>query len=142
MQLAIASDHAGFDLKAIIIKEFQNQYQIIDCGCDDSQTSVDYPDFAKKVAESIINKKADFGILICGSGIGISIAANRFKEVRAALCHNQKTAKLARQHNDSNVLCFGARIIKAETAIKMVKASLNTAFEGGRHSKRVEKLSR
>ncbi len=142
MKIAIASDHAGFDLKSLIVKELKNQYQIFDLGCADSTTSVDYPDFAQKVAQKIIKKEADFGILICGSGIGISIAANRFKEVRAALCHNQKTAKLSRQHNNANVLCLGARIINQSNAIKIVKAFLSTNFEGGRHIKRVEKLSK
>jgi ribose 5-phosphate isomerase B len=142
MKIAIASDHAGFDLKSLVIKELKTEYQVDDLGCNDSQTSVDYPDFASKVAEKISKKDADFGILICGSGVGISIAANRFKEVRAALCHNQKTAKLSRQHNDANVLCLGARIIKEASALKMVKTFLKTKFEGGRHTKRVEKLSK
>jgi ribose 5-phosphate isomerase B len=140
-KIAIASDHAGFDLKAAIIKEFNKQYHFIDCGSDDNKTSVDYPDFAKKLAKKIIQKQAVLGILICGSGIGISIAANRFKEVRAALCHNQKTARLARQHNDANVLCLGARIIKKEVAVKIVKTFLKAEFEGGRHARRVKKLS-
>ena len=141
MKITIASDHAGFDLKSAIIKELKSQYQFIDLGCHSSQISVDYPDFANKAAQSIIKKEADFAILICGSGIGVSIAANRFKEVRAALCHNQKTAKLSRQHNDANVLCLGARIVSEDNAIKIVKSFLSTDFEGGRHIKRVEKLS-
>lgn len=141
MKITIASDHAGFDLKSVIIKELKSQYQFIDLGCHSSQISVDYPDFANKAAQSIIKKEADFAILICGSGIGVSIAANRFKEVRAALCHNQKTAKLSRQHNDANVLCLGARIVSEDNAIKIVKSFLSTDFEGGRHIKRVEKLS-
>ncbi len=142
MKITIASDHAGFDLKSLIIKEFKNQYQIIDLGCNDSTTSVDYPDFANKVAKKIINNEADFGILICGSGIGISIAANRFKEVRAALCHNLETVALSRQHNDANVLCLGARIVGEVDAIKIISTFLSTKFEGGRHIKRVEKLSK
>lgn len=142
MKITIASDHAGFELKTLIIKELKQQYKILDLGCNDSTTSVDYPDFAQELAHKIIKKEADFGILICGSGIGISIAANRFKEVRAALCHNQKTARLSRQHNDANVLCLGARIVSETNAIKIVKAFLNTNFEGGRHIKRVEKLSK
>lgn len=141
MKIAIASDHAGFDLKSLIIKTFQSKYQIIDCGCDNPNISVDYPDFAKKLATKIINHQVDFGILICGSGIGISIAANRFKEVRAALCHNQKTTKLSRKHNNANVLCLGARIVKEKNALKMVESFLSTKFEGGRHSKRIDKLS-
>ncbi|MCE3254559.1 MAG: RpiB/LacA/LacB family sugar-phosphate isomerase [Rickettsiaceae bacterium] len=141
LNIAIASDHAGFDLKSSIIKTLQNQYNIVDCGCDSAEISVDYPDFAKKVAEKITSKEVDFGILICGSGIGISIAANRFKTVRAALCHNEETAKLARQHNDANVLCIGARIVEEPSIIKMVETFLTTKFEAGRHTKRVEKLS-
>jgi ribose 5-phosphate isomerase B len=141
MKIAIASDHAGFDLKSFIIKEFKSQFQIIDLGCDSSEISVDYPDFAQKLAHKIIDKSVDFGILICGSGIGISIAANRFSKIRAALCHNVQTTELSRKHNDANVVCFGARIIDQETAIQIVKTFLDTNFEGGRHIKRVEKLS-
>lgn len=142
MKIVIASDHAGFDLKSLIIKEFKSQYQITDLGCSNSQTSVDYPDFANELAKVIIKKEAEFGILICGSGIGISIAANRFKEIRAALCHNTQTAQLSRQHNDANVLCLGARIVDNLAALDIVKAFLSTKFEGGRHIKRVEKLSK
>jgi len=142
MKIAIASDHAGFDLKSLIIKTFQTKYQIINCGCDNAGISVDYPDFANKVATKIINNEADFGILICGSGIGMSIASNRFKPIRAALCHNQKTTKLSRQHNNANVLCLGARMIKSANAIKMIELFLSTNFVGDRHQKRVDKLSR
>jgi len=141
-KIAIACDHAGFDLKSIIIGELKSQYTIDDLGCHDSKTSVDYPDFANKIAHKIMTKEVDFGILVCGSGIGISIAANRFREVRAALCHNQKTAKLARNHNNANVLCLGARIINKKNATKIVQVFLNSNFEGGRHIKRVEKLSK
>lgn len=140
MKIAIASDHAGFELKSSIVKELKSEFEFIDLGCNSSEISVDYPDFANKVAEKIIDKKADFGILVCGSGVGISIAANRHKQIRAALCHNQKIAKLSRMHNDANVLCLGARIIKEKSAIGIVKAFLTTKFEGGRHIKRVEKL--
>ncbi|MFT6106068.1 MAG: ribose 5-phosphate isomerase B [Rickettsiales bacterium] len=141
MKIAIASDHAGFDLKSLIIKEFGSKSQIIDLGCDNSEISVDYPDFAKKLAQEIISKSVDFGILVCGSGIGISIAANRFKQIRAALCHNSQTAELSRKHNDANVLCLGARIVNEKDAIKIVETFLNTDFEGARHARRVEKLS-
>ncbi|MFT7099039.1 MAG: ribose 5-phosphate isomerase B [Rickettsiales bacterium] len=141
MKIAIASDHAGFDLKSLIIKEFGSKFQIIDLGCDNSEISVDYPDFAKKLAQEIISKSVDFGILVCGSGIGISIAANRFKQIRAALCHNSQTAELSRKHNDANVLCLGARIVNEKDAIKIVETFLNTDFEGARHARRVEKLS-
>ncbi|MFT6345975.1 MAG: ribose 5-phosphate isomerase B [Myxococcota bacterium] len=141
MKIAIASDHAGFDLKSIIIKEFESKLQIIDLGCDNSETSVDYPDFAQKLAGEIINKSADFGILVCGSGIGISIAANRFSQIRAALCHNSQIAELSRKHNDANVLCLGARIVDEKTAIQTVQTFLKTDFEGGRHANRIKKLS-
>lgn len=140
LTIALASDHAGFDLKTSVAKELSEKYNVVDLGCDNSQISVDYPDFAKKLAEKIIKKEADFGILICGSGIGVSIAANRFKEIRAALCHNQKTSELARKHNNANVLCLGARMIEKEIAIDAVNVFLNTEFEGGRHIARVEKL--
>jgi ribose 5-phosphate isomerase B len=141
MKIAIASDHAGFDLKSIIIKEFGSKYQIIDLGCDNSESSVDYPDFAQKLSKNIIDKSVNFGILICGSGIGISIAANRFSQIRAALCHNSKIAEISRKHNDANVLCLGARIVDEENALRIVQTFLNTDFAGGRHAKRIEKLS-
>ena len=142
MKIAIASDHAGFNLKSLIIAHFKNQYHIIDHGCKNANISVDYPDFAKIIANKITNEEIDFGILICGSGIGISIAANRFKKVRAALCHNQKIAKLSRQHNDANILCLGSRIIKPKNSFQIIKLFLNTKFQGNRHIKRVQKLSK
>ncbi|MFT5703861.1 MAG: RpiB/LacA/LacB family sugar-phosphate isomerase [Rickettsiales bacterium] len=141
MKISIASDHAGFNLKSAIIKEFENQYQIVDLGCGNDEISVDYPDFAKKVGQEIANKSADFGILVCGSGIGVSIMANRFFAVRAALCHNNETVELSRKHNNANVLCLGARMIESKTALEMVKIFLNTKFEEERHLKRVKKLS-
>ena len=106
-----------------------------------SEESVDYPQFGKAMGEAITNEDADTGILICGSGIGISIAANRFPAVRAALCVNAEMAALSRQHNDANVISLGARIIDEETAYECVEAFLNTEFEGGRHERRVEQLS-
>ena len=137
----IASDHAGFTLKETLIEELKNlKLEVIDLGCDSAETSVDYPDFAQKLSKKITND-SNYGILICGSGIGISIAANRFKHIRAALCHNVKSAKLARTHNNANVLCLGSRLIKEKNSIALVKAFLNTEFEGGRHGRRVEKLS-
>lgn len=141
-KIAIASDHAGFDLKASLIYFLEkNNYKIVDLGCGSSQISVDYPDFAKKIAEEIIAKKCDFGILICGSGIGISIAANRYKQVRAALCVDEEMAKLARLHNDANVICLGARLTEEGAAKKAVQVFLTTNFEGGRHQNRVKKMS-
>lgn len=139
--IAIASDHAGFELKAALMKTLESYAKsVLDLGTSSSTESVDYPDFGTAVAKAITSGKADMGVAICGSGIGISIAANRFKGVRAALCHNAQTAALARQHNDANVLCLGARIIDAQTAADCVKIFFSTAFEGGRHQRRVEKL--
>lgn len=143
MKVAIASDHAGYQLKSLIIKKFlkSKKYQFIDFGTDSSDVSVDYPDFAAKVCQEIIASRVDLGVLICGSGVGISIAANRFKQIRAALCSDASIAKLARQHNDANVLCLGSRAIDSDLAIKLVKAFLVTDFEGGRHIARLKKIS-
>lgn len=139
-QIFIASDHAGFPLKERVVEEFQkSDIKITDLGCD-STDSVDYPDFAQKLSTQIA-QESDFGILICGSGIGISIAANRFKHIRAALCHNLESATLARKHNNANVICLGARMIQSKDAFEMIKAFLNTEFEDGRHAKRVNKLA-
>ena len=141
--ILIASDHAGFNLKKFLIAELQKTgFSLLDLGCDSAEKSVDYPDFAQKLAKKIIAKKAKIGILVCGSGVGISIAANRFKEVRAALCSNAKIAKLSRLHNDANVICLGARLISPLSALRAVKVFLETEFEGQRHEKRVLKLSK
>lgn len=139
--IAISSDHAGFQLKnqiRILLDELG--YRVLDLG-PSSEASVDYPDMAPPLAQALLLGKAHRGILICGSGIGISIAANRYPFIRAALCHNELTAQLARQHNDANVLALGARIIDLDTAKACVKVFLSTPFEGGRHAGRVEKLS-
>jgi len=139
-KILIAADHAGFSLKEIIIKNLENfGFEVVDLGTNSAEKSVDYPDFAQKLCKKL---RAEKGILICGSGIGISIAANRFKHIRAALCHNVKCAKLTRAHNDANVLCLGARMISEKTALSIVKTFLNTKFEGGRHEKRVAKLAK
>ncbi|MBN9542262.1 MAG: ribose 5-phosphate isomerase B [Alphaproteobacteria bacterium] len=138
-KIAIASDHAGFELKKTLIDYLHtSKISIFDLGCD-SLDSCDYPDFGFRLAKAIENKV--MGILICGSGIGMSIAANRFKHIRAALCHTTEQAKLARQHNNANVLVLASRFITAEYAIEIIKAFMETEFEGGRHEKRVEKLS-
>lgn len=139
-KILIASDHAGFELKNFLKKELEKiGIKVVDLGCNSPEKSVDYPDFAQKLCKKL---KQEFGILICGSGIGISIAANRFKHIRAALCHNVKAAKLTRAHNNANVLCLGARMISQKTATAIVKVFLNTKFEGGRHEGRVNKLSK
>lgn len=138
--IAIASDHAGFQLKEVLKKEIVSLgYNLSDCGTD-STASVDYPDYGYKLATAVSSGKADFGIAICGSGVGISIAANRKPKVRAALCESVEVAELSRKHNNANVLALGARIISEELAIKILHAFLNTEFEGGRHEARVKKL--
>ncbi len=139
--IIIASDHAGFLMKEKI-KIFLNKSKIksLDLGTF-SEERVDYPDYAKKLALSV-KKKSSFGILICGSGIGVSIAANRFKKVRAAVCYNQISASLARKHNNANVLCLGARLISLKNVQKIVYTFISTKFEGGRHINRVKKLDK
>lgn len=139
-KIAIASDHAGFELKEAVKKHLEGKAEIIDLGTN-AVDSVDYPDFGFAVAKAIEAGKTMQGIVICGSGIGISIAANRNQAVRAALCMNPEMAKLARLHNDANVLALGARLIDQKTAFECVDMFLNTKFEGGRHQGRVEKLS-
>lgn len=139
--IAIGCDHAGLNLKKTILDFLiSSGYKVNDFGTNNTD-SVDYPDYAQAVAKSIIDKTSSIGILICGTGIGISIAANRFKEIRAANCHNVETAKLSRQHNNANVLALGARIIDEKTALDCVKTFLKTEFEGGRHQKRIDKFS-
>jgi len=138
-KIAIASDHAGFDLKEAVKKHLKDRADIVDLGTN-AVDSVDYPDFGKAVGKAITEGKVVQGIVICGSGIGISIAANRFPAVRAALCMTAEMAKLSRLHNDANVLALGARLIDENTAFECVDTFLDTKFEGGRHEKRVEKL--
>lgn len=136
----IATDHAGFALKSFV-KDYiiSLGHEIIDLG-PDSDDRVDYPDFAKKCADAVIEDKGSFGILICGTGIGISIAANKVPGIRAALCHDHYTAKLTRQHNDANILCFGERVVGKGVIEDMIEVFANTEFEGGRHAGRVEKI--
>ena len=140
MNIAIASDHAGFDLKNEIISLLQEKkFSIIDFGTD-SNESVDYPDFAYTAAESVASAESDIAIIICGSGVGVSITANKVKGVRAANCFNEEMAALARQHNNANVLTLGSRFIEVNTAKNMVNTFINTDFEGGRHQRRVDKV--
>ena len=141
IKLAIASDHAGFALKEYLKKNFTAvPVEWVDLG-PDSTSSVDYPDFGKKLADCVANGEAPLGVAICGSGIGISIACNRNPKIRAALCTNSTMARVTRLHNDANVLCMGERITGTEVALDMLKAFLETKFEGGRHQGRVDKLS-
>lgn len=141
MKIAIGSDHGGFEIKNVIKKYLlSNKYDIIDIGVDNEQ-SVDYPDYGFKVGELVSEKKADRGIVVCGSGIGITIAANKISGIRAALCHNEEYARLSRSHNDANVLGLGGRFLNEEESLKIVETWLNTEFEGGRHQRRVDKLT-
>ena len=138
--IAIASDHAGFALKEELIKYVETiGYDATNLGTD-STASVDYPDYGHKAADSVAQGEADYGIIICGSGIGISIAANRNHRVRAALCQSAEEAKLAREHNNANILALGARLVDIDTAKECVDVFLRTDFAGGRHEARVEKL--
>lgn len=140
--IAIASDHAGFVLKSALIEDLKSMdFEVLDLGPFDAN-SVDYPDYGHAMGDAIASGKAKRGVVICGSGIGISIAANRNPAVRAALCGNGLMARLARQHNDANVLALGERLTGIEVARDCLKEFLNTEFEGGRHGRRVEKLGR
>ena len=138
--ITIASDHAGYDLKNYLVKEIINMgFKVIDLGTN-SNDSVDYPDFAKMAVKNILEKKSDVAVLICGSGIGMSMTANRFKGIRSALCRDVNDAKLARQHNNANILTLPGRQIDVDEAKNCFKIFINTSFEGGRHKKRVEKI--
>ena len=138
-KIYIASDHAGFSLKKLIIKEFLTKKRINfqDLGTN-SEKSVDYPNFAKKLCKNI--NKTSMGILICGSGIGVSISANRHKHIRASLCHNVNSARMTRKHNDSNVICLQGRPFVKKRIFAMLNAYFDTEFEEGRHTRRVEQL--
>ncbi len=142
MKIAIASDHGGYELKEQIKDYFLNKSNpLTDLGTHSLQ-SVDYPDYADKMAECILKGDAELGILICGTGIGISIAANRHKGIRAALIYNKEVAELAKRHNNANVLVFGGRTMKYEDVIQGIEIFLNASFEGGRHENRLKKLDK
>ncbi len=141
MKIAIGCDHGGFVLKESVVnclKEFG--VEIIDCGTN-SESSVDYPIFGEKVARLVANGECDKGIVMCGTGIGISISANKVKGIRCALCHNEYTAKMTAMHNNSNILAMGGRVVTPEQAVNIVKAWLDTPFEGGRHINRINLIS-
>jgi len=138
--ICISSDHAGYDLKEYIKRLLiKNLIALIDLG-PNSTKSVDYPDFAKKVTKRIISKKSEIGILICGSGTGMSISANKIKGIRAAVCFNQKSTYLCRSHNDANIICIGSRLTNKKDIKKIITIFLNTKFEGGRHGRRIRKI--
>jgi ribose 5-phosphate isomerase B len=140
MKYFIGTDHAGFEIKPFVIEYLQKKgIEVEDLGCF-SNESVDYPDYAHKVAEAVLTNPGSRGILICGSGIGMSLAANKHKGIRAALCHDYYTAAMARRHNDANILCFGARIVGLGVIESILEAWLTNEFEGGRHERRVKKI--
>ena len=141
MKIAVGSDHGGFEFKKLIIDFLHGIGQDVDdVGCY-STDSVDYPDFADKVCIKVQNKECDRGILICGTGIGMSISANRHRDIRAALCHEAFTARMSREHNNANVLCLGGRVVGPEIALDIVRTWVETEFAGGRHQRRLDKLS-
>jgi len=136
----IGSDHAGFNLKKAIIKKFSKNINFKDLGSYSSTKSVNYPDYAHKVCLKVSKNKLNIGILVCGSGMGMAMSANKHKKIRAALCYSVKNTKLSRLHNDANVITLGSRLTNKKTAFNCLNAFLNTKFEGGRHKKRVKKI--
>ncbi len=140
MNIAIASDHGGFELKEQLIEYYAKKGILLQDLGTHSTESCDYPLIARKMTDAILNKQADFGILICGTGIGISIAANRIKGIRAALLYNAEVARLAKQHNNANIVVFGGRTQKFEDVVLYLDAFLNAEFEGGRHLRRIGEL--
>jgi ribose 5-phosphate isomerase B len=141
VKIAVGSDHGGFELKELIVQALQEMGQEVESvGCH-AETFVDYPDFADKVCTLVQEGSCERGILVCGTGIGMSIAANRHRDIRAALCHESFTARMSREHNNANVLCLGGRVIGPEIALDIVKAWVETEFSGGRHQRRLDMLS-
>ena len=139
-KIFISSDHAGYKLKEQIKKKFMNKYKFEDLGTHNSKVSVNYPDFAHKLCNKVSNNSKNVGILVCGSGMGMSMAANRHKKIRAAVCYSIKNTKLSRLHNNANIITLGSRLTKKNTAFKCIDVFINTKFEGGRHKNRVKKI--
>ena len=139
-KIFISSDHAGFNLKELIKKKFLKKYKFQDLGTNSSKISVNYPDYAHKLCKKVSNNSKNVGILVCGSGTGMSMAANRNKKIRAAVCYSPKNTKLSRLHNNANIITLGSRLTKKNTAFKCIDVFINTKFEGGRHKKRVKKI--
>ena len=136
----IASDHAGFNLKKAILKKYSKKLKIMDMGTNSSKKSVNYPDYAHKLCSKVSKKKSNIGVLVCGSGMGMAMSANKHKKIRAALCYSVKNAKLSRLHNDANIITLGSRLTSKNLAFNCLNAFLNTKFEGGRHKKRVKNI--
>tara|TARA_B100001564_G_scaffold3514_1_gene3057 strand:- start:180 stop:599 length:420 start_codon:yes stop_codon:yes gene_type:complete len=139
MNISIGNDHAGVDYKNYIVENLNDKHDIKNHGTD-QQGSVDYPDFAHPVSSDVDNKRSDLGILICGSGNGVAMTANKYKKVRAALCWNKELAVLAKEHNNANIVCIPARFISKEEALQIVESFIKSGFEGGRHERRVKKI--
>ncbi len=139
-KVSLASDHAGFNLKEKIKKFLiKKKIKVVDLG-PKNNNSVDYPDYAKKVAKNVSSKKSNVGILVCGSGTGMAMSANKVKKIRAAVCYNKASTRLSRQHNNANIMALGSRLTKRSDVMKLVNVFLNTKFEGGRHLRRVNKV--
>ena len=136
----ISSDHAGYNLKEQIKNKFKKKYNFQDLGTKDSKISVNYPDYAHKLCKKVSHNNKNIGILVCGSGMGMSMAANRHKKIRAAMCYSIKNTKLSRLHNNANIITLGSRLTKKNIAFKCIDTFINTKFEGGRHKKRVKKI--
>ncbi len=139
-KIFISSDHAGFKLKEQIKKKFFKKYVFQDLGTYNSEVSVNYPEYAHKLCKNVSNNSKNIGILVCGSGMGMSMAANKHKKIRAAVCYSVKNTKLSRLHNNANIITLGSRLTKKDTAFKCIEAFINTKFEGGRHNKRIKKI--
>ena len=140
MKILIGNDHAGYSLKLSIIKNLEDKYEFFDKGSY-SNESVDYPDYASIIAKEIQSEKGDLGIIICGTGNGVCMTANKYKGIRAVICWNEEIAKLAKQHNNANIICMPSRFIKVEEAIKIIESFILEKFEGGRHERRIKKIN-
>ena len=134
-KIYISSDHAGYNLKENIKRKFKKKYIFLDLGTNNSKVSVNYPDFAHRLCKKVSNDSKNIGILVCGSGMGMSMAANKHKKIRAAVCYSVKNTKLSRLHNNANIITLGSRLTKKDTAFKCIETFINTKFEGGRHKK-------
>ena len=139
-KIFISSDHAGYNLKEQIKKRFSKKYKFQDLGANNSKISVNYPEYAHKLCKRVSRNNKNMGILVCGSGMGMSMAANRHKKIRAAVCYSVKNTKLSRLHNNANIITLGSRLTKKNTAFKCIEVFMKTKFEGGRHKKRVVKI--
>jgi RpiB/LacA/LacB family sugar-phosphate isomerase len=142
MKIAIGSDHAGYKVKEDLIKKLSGVHGVTDCGAPTDAQPSDYPDIAQKVGTLIASRKVERGILVCGTGIGMSIAANKVRGVRAAICRSTEDARLSREHNDANVLCLGARMMSPELLMEIAQVWLSADFSGGKHEARVEKIKK